>query len=167
MKFNSKILVSISLLIALNVVLSRLISISTLSFKISFTFLTLVIAAYLYGPIASMIVGGVGDLIGALIFPIGAYNPLFTLTAILSGLVYGLLLHNDLKDKQIITAILIERFIVSLLINTLFISITYNSSYLALFLTRIYQNIVMAVIEFLTLKALQKYLPRLKEYIHE
>lgn len=167
MKFNSKKLVAISLLVALNVILSRLVSISTLSFKISFTFLTLVVAAYLYGLPYAILVGGLGDLIGALLFPIGAFNPLFTITAMLSGLTYGLLLHDDLSNKKIIIAICINRFIVSLLINTLFISITYNSSYLALLVTRIYQNIIMAIIEFLTLKALSKYLPRLKEYINE
>lgn len=167
MKINSRMLVTISLLIGLNVVFSRLISISTLSFKISFTFLTLALAAYLYGPIVSCLIGGLGDLIGALLFPIGAFNPLFTITAILSGLVYGLLFYKDLDNKKIIIAILIDRIVVSLLINTYFISITYNSSYGALLLTRVYQNIVMIIVEYITLNLLRNSFSRLKEYINE
>ncbi len=156
-------LVIVSLLIGLNIVFSRLVSISNLSFKISLTFITLIIAAYLYGPFYSCIVGGVGDLVGSLLFPIGAYNPLFTLTAILSGLVYGIFLHKELKVKKIIISVLIDKLVVSLLINTLIISILSNASFEALFLTRLYTNIIMIIIEIVVIISLEKFLMRLKK----
>lgn len=156
-------LVIVSLLIGLNIVFSRLVSISNLSFKISLTFITLIIAAYLYGPFYSCIVGGVGDLVGSLLFPIGAYNPLFTLTAILSGLVYGIFLHKELKVKKIIISVLIDKLVVSLLINTLIISILSNASFEALFLTRLYTNIIMIIIEIVVIISLKNFLMRLKK----
>ncbi len=48
------------------------------------------IAAYLYGPIGGAVVGGIADFIGAILFPIGAYFPGFTLTCVITGAVYGL-----------------------------------------------------------------------------
>ena len=156
-------LVITSLLIGLNIVLSRLVSISNVSFKISLTFITLIIAAYLYGPFYSCIVGGVGDLVGSLLFPIGAYNPLFTLTAMLSGLVYGFFLYKGLKIKNIVLSVLIDKFIISLLINTAIISILYKTSFKALFLTRLHTNIIMIFIEIVVIKSLEKFLMRLKK----
>ncbi|MDO4500384.1 MAG: folate family ECF transporter S component [Erysipelotrichaceae bacterium] len=162
-KVDTKMLVSIALLIALNVVFSRIISISTLSFKISFTFVTVFLAAYLYGPFVSVLVASAGDFIGALLFPVGAYNPLFTITAALSGLVYGIFLYkNNNLIKQLITVFL-NRIVVSLFINTYFISIVIDKPLSLLIPTRIMQNVVMLVIEFITIRMLAKYIPKLKE----
>ena len=156
-------LVIASLLIGLNIVLSRLVSISNANFKISLSFITLVIAAYLYGPFYSCLVGGASDLIGSLLFPIGVYNPLFTLTAILSGLIYGLFLYKELKIKNIILSVFIDKLIISLLINTLVISILYKTSFKALFLTRLHTNIIMIIIEMAIIVSLKNFLMRLKK----
>ena len=160
--------VIVALLIALNIVFSRLISISAWNFKISFTFITGFVAGYLYGPLWAAVVCGVGDLIGSLLFPIGAYNPLFTLTAVLNGLIYGFCLHDGLDNKRVLLAVILNQIGCSLLLNTWFISIVYNASYTHLLATRVVQSIVMLVIEFLTIKGLQSFLKRLKgSVIHE
>lgn len=156
-------LVVLGLLIGLNVTLSRLVSISNQSFKISLSFITLVVSAYLYGPLYSSLVGGISDLIGSLLFPIGAYNPLFTLTAMLSGFVYGFCLYKELKLKNIIYAVFINKFIVSLLINTFIISLIYKTAFKALFITRLYSNIIMTFIEIIIIKSLDNFLVGLKE----
>lgn len=161
-KNNLRKLVVVALLIALNVVFSRLVSISAWNFKISFTFTTGLIAGYLYGPLYSMIVYGLGDLVGSLLFPIGAYNPLFTVTALVSGLIYGLFLHNNLDSKRITFAVLLNQLGCSLLLNTLFISIVYNASYIHLLSTRIIQSVIMLIIEFLTITAIKPFLVKLK-----
>lgn len=156
-------LVIIGLLIGLNVILSRLMSISNQSFKIGLSFITIVIVAYLYGTFYSCIAAGISDLLGSLLFPIGAYNPLFTLTAMLSGLVYGLFLHKELETKNIIFAVLINKFIVSLLINTFFISTIFKASFKALLITRLYSNIIMTIIEIVVIKSISKFLIRMRE----
>ena len=162
-KIETKKLVIVALLIALNIVFSRLISISAWNFKISFTFTTGLVAGYLYGPLWAAVVCGVGDLIGSLLFPIGAYNPLFTLTAVCSGLIYGFFLHNNYSNKNIAIAVLLNQLGVSLLLNTWCISFLYKASFLGLLSTRIIQSIVMLIIEFLVVKAFGKFLPKLKE----
>ncbi len=154
-------LVIIALLIALNVVLSRIVSIKALNFKISITFITIVLAAYLYGYFGAIIVAFFGDLIGSLLFPIGPYNPLLSLTAVLSGIVYAYFFKKEMSKKNIICACFVNRFIVSMLINTTIISIMYNLSFKATLITRFYQAVVMFVVEILILFIGSKYIERL------
>ncbi len=154
-------LVIIALLIALNVVLSRIVSIKALNFKISITFITIVLAAYLYGYFGAIIVAFFGDLIGSLLFPIGPYNPLLSLTAVLSGIVYAYFFRKELNKKNILMACFVNRFIVSMLINTTIISIMYNLSFKATLITRFYQAVVMFVVEILILFIGSKYIERL------
>ena len=162
---NLKKLVLIAMLIALNIIFSRLISISAWNFKISLTFITGLIAGYFYGPLWSAVVCGVGDLIGSLLFPIGEYNPLFTLTAIVSGLIYGFFLYDNLETKNVIIAVLLNQLGCSLLLNTLFISIVYNTSYVHLLATRVVQSVVMLLIEFVVIKGLSVFLTKLRKKV--
>ena len=107
-------LVILALMIGLNIVLSRFVSIKAMNFKISFTFLTIVLSAYFYGYYGAIMVALFGDLLGALLFPIGPYNPLLTLTSIMCAVVYAYFFYKkDLSNKNIILACLINRFIIS------------------------------------------------------
>ena len=81
------------LLTAVEIVLSRFLSISAWNTKIGFAFVPVVIAAILLGPYRAGIVAALADFLGAVLFPIGAYFPGFTLTAFFMGVIYGLLLH--------------------------------------------------------------------------
>lgn len=152
-------LVILALMIGLNIVLSRFVSIKAMNFKISFTFLTIVLSAYFYGYYGAIMVALFGDLLGALLFPIGPYNPLLTLTSIMCAVVYAYFFYKkDLSNKNIILACLINRFIISLFINTTIISLMYNLSFKSTFITRIYSSTVMFVVEVLALCFLRKYM---------
>ena len=94
MKYNVKRLVVLGMLIAVEIVLSRFLSIATDTLKISLAFVPVMIAALLYGPVWAGVVGALADIIGALLFPIGAYFPGFTVTAFLTGMVFGAFLYN-------------------------------------------------------------------------
>ena len=155
-------LVVIALLIALNIVLFRFVSIKALNFKISLTFITIVVAAYLYGYFGSIIVAFFGDLVGSLLFPIGPYNPLLSLSAVLSAIVYAYFFRRKMNKKNIVCACFINRFVVSMIINTIIISIMYNLSFEATLITRFYQAIIMFIVEVLVLFVTSKYIERLK-----
>ena len=155
-------LVVIALLIALNIVLSRFVSIKALNFKISLTFITIVVTAYLYGYFGSIIVAFFGDLVGSLLFPIGPYNPLLSLSAVLSAIVYAYSFRRKMNKKNIVCACFINRFVVSMIINTIIISIMYNLSFEATLITRFYQAIIMFIVEVLVLFVTSKYIERLK-----
>lgn len=80
-----------ALFIAIGVILSRFFSISYLFglpfLKISFSPSIVMFSSFYLGPIFGLIVGTFVDVIGALIYPMGAFNPLYTIAASLTGLI--------------------------------------------------------------------------------
>ena len=160
--FSIKNLTLASLLIALEVVLSRFLSISAWNTKIGFAFVPVVLAALLLGPLWAGIVGALADFLGALLFPIGAYFPGFTLTAFLMGLCYGLLLYKKQDFWRIAMAVAVHQLVLSLLLNTLWISLLYGSPYYPLLISRLPQCAILAAVQLALIPVLVRLLPRLK-----
>ncbi|MBO7703025.1 MAG: folate family ECF transporter S component [Solobacterium sp.] len=157
MKNTTKKLTMLALLTALEIILSRFLSISAWNIKIGFSFVPVVIAGILYGPLEAGAVGALGDLLGALLFPIGPYFPGFTLTAFLSGLVFGFFLHKEISVRNTLIAVLIHQFVLGLLLNTFWISVLYESPFLPLLATRSIQSVILAVVEFLVIQAMKRF----------
>lgn len=155
-KFSTKLMVSMGVLIAIEVVLSRFCSISAWNLKIGFSFVPVAVAAVLYGAVPAAIVAALGDFIGAILFPIGAYFPGFTLTAALTGLTFGLFFHKRQTAGRIISAVAVNQLALSLLLNTLWISILYTSPFVPLLLTRVAQAAVMAPVQFVVIGLMTK-----------
>ncbi|MBQ3551745.1 MAG: folate family ECF transporter S component [Clostridia bacterium] len=87
-------IVLLGLMLALEIILSRFLSISTPIVKIGFAFVPVVIVGMLYGWPWSMAVAALGDFIGAILFPIGPYFPGYTFSAALSGAFMGIMLFD-------------------------------------------------------------------------
>lgn len=149
-------LVMMGLLTALEIVLSRFVSISTWNIKIGFAFVPLAIAAIKLGPIRAGVVGALADFLGATLFPIGPFFPGFTLTSFLNGATLGGCLHKKQTFSRIIIAVAINQIILSLFLNTLWISIVSGTPYKALFITRIMQCVIIAPIEVITINLIYK-----------
>ena len=159
-KFTTRMLTTLALLTAVEIILSRFLSISAWNIKIGFSFVPIVVAAILFGPLEAGVVAALGDFIGALLFPIGAYFPGFTLTAFLTGCVFGLFLHRKQGWLQSIAAVGINQFILSLFLNTLWISILYGSPYGPLLATRVIQSILLTAVQLVCIQAITKVLAR-------
>ncbi len=179
-------IVTLSVLVALQVVLTRFCSFNAWNVRIGLGFTALVIAAIFYGPAAAAVVGGLGDFIGSIAFPTGSYFPGFTLTQILMGLVFGFALYRKFYNLplfsfggtpekadstalsgtaasqllRIAVAVLINQCILSLLLNTLWISVLYGSSFTGLLSTRALQAAVTAPIQMIIISVLQGILKR-------
>ncbi len=164
-KLDVKTMAVCAALIAAAIVLSRFLSINAWNLKIGFTFIPVFLAAYLYGPIGGALVGGVADLLGATLFPIGAYFPGFTLTCVLQGTVYGLLLNKKQTPVRILLAVGIVQLVLGLLLNTLWISILYGSSFEALLVTRVVQCLIIIPVEFIVIGMMSKMMARYKSSI--
>ncbi len=93
-KNKVKVLVNVALLVAMEVVLARFLSINTPIVRIGFGFVPIAICGMLYGPMMAGVAGAMSDIIGAVLFPTGAYFPGFTVSAALTGIVFGLFLYN-------------------------------------------------------------------------
>ena len=144
----TKQLCALALLIAVGVVLGRLVPVlSVWNTKIEFSFVTVMLAACIAGPVGGLVTGALIDFIGAILLPTGPYFPGFTATAALTGLVFGLLLYKKCNLGRIVIAVLSTQLVCGFLLNTLFISILYTKAFTVLLATRAIQVVVMSVIE--------------------
>ena len=161
-----KIIIS-ALLLATSIVINRFLSINTNILSIGFTFVPLMFSGIILGPKYSVVIAGLADLIGALLFPFGSYFIGYTISSLLTGLVYGLLLYN--KDgfnlnKKFIVKMLISIVIVCILINgllnTIWIILTVKKAAIAIIPTRVIKQLIMIPIMFLTMLSLLKLLEK-------
>ncbi len=159
-KFTTRTLTTLAMLIAIEVILSRFLSINAWNIKIGFGFVPVVIAAILCGPLAGGIVGALSDFIGAVLFPIGTYFPGFTLTSFLMGLVFGLFLYKKQGWLQGLTAVGINQFILGLFLNTFWISVLYGSPYVPLLATRVFQSILLTAVQLICIQLMVPILSR-------
>ena len=97
-----------------------------------------------------------------MLFRSGAYFPGFTLTAFLTGVVFGLFLYKSQSLRRIIGVALINQCVLSLVLNTLWISILYGSPYGPLFVTRIAQTAILFAVQTVVITTIAKALPRFK-----
>ncbi len=164
-RFNTRTLSLAALLTALEIVLSRFLSISAWNTKIGFAFVPVVLAALLLGPLWAGIVAALADFLGAMLFPVGAFFPGFTLTAFLMGLCYGLFLHRKQSLPRILGAVAVHQLALSLLLNTLWISVLYGSTFGPLLLSRLPQCALLAAVQLALIPALVRLLPRLKRSV--
>ena len=158
--FNTKTIVTLGSLIAIEIVLSRFLSFSIWNMKIGFSFVPIVIAAIMFGPIQAGIVGAFGDLLGATLFPIGAYFPGFTFTAFLTGVVFGLFLNKKQTIGRVLPAVGINQLILSLLLNTYWISVLYGSPFSGLIPVRVIQTLILIPVQIVVIMALSKALKK-------
>lgn len=160
MKFDTKTLTALGMLLASEIVLSRFLSFSAWNVKIGFSFVPIVVAAILYGPVPAGVLAALGDFLGAILFPIGPYFPGFTLTALLTGLTFGLFLFKKQSALRILGAVAIVQLILGLLLNTLWISILYGSPFGPLLATRVFQCAVLGPTQFLCIGLIAQALKR-------
>ena len=125
--FSTQLLVLMALLVALQVVLGKIVQINLVSKELNLGFLPVALAGALLGPIPAAVVGALGDLIGSLLFPTGAYFPGFTLTSALVGLAYGLALHGMKPSWVRVIIAAVSGAVINLLLNSLWLSMLYGS----------------------------------------
>ena len=140
---NTERLIVTAIMIALSVILTRFAGITTPLIRLSFGYLPIVIVAIQYGPVWAGVAYTIADLLGSFIFPSGAFFPGFTLSACLTGVVYGLFLYRrEVNLKNIIIAVIVVELGINLLINTYWLTIMLGKGYMALFPARLIKNLI-------------------------
>ena len=154
---NTKKLIVSAQLLALDVVLTRLLAINTPVMKIGFGFAAVALCAVLYGPWWAALTAALGDIVGALLFPTGAFFPGFTLTAACTGFIFGLCLYRRSKSLlwPILAAVL-NVVLVSYLANTAMISYISGTPYATLLKARAVQLAVMLPVQLTVLAFLSR-----------
>lgn len=132
-----------AMLLALSVILGFFkIPLSQAS-EIRLQFLPVAIEGVLFGPLYGAIVGGLSDTLCYIVRPTGAFFPGFTISAIIQGIIYGVLLKKERGLPRIILAQALDTVIVSMLLNPLWLMMLYGTGFVALFTSRIVKVLIM------------------------
>ena len=161
-----------ALFIALGIILSRFISVPALFglpfLKVSLANSVVMFSSFYLGPFFGFLVGTLVDTLGAVLFPTGPYNPLFTIAASLTGLMpylcYVFLRKTHIEDKfPIVSTILIVLLNVLLWVFFIFNDQIYSESgrtsyelYPWLKITISVVSLVLSVVFFVALYLLNK-----------
>ena len=147
-----------AILVALNIILERFMpSYSVWNNNISFGFITVAFAACYLGIPYAVAVGGLGDLMGAVIKPFGPYFVGYTITNMLVGLCLAVFLYKKATVLRITIATVINKLVCSLALNTIFIAVLYRGGIVAfwtVFITRIPFVALMTVVEIIVISLL-------------
>ena len=140
---KTKSLVTMAVLLALAVVLGFVSVQVTESLRVGFSFLPNAVSGQLFGPVGGMLVGGLADILKYLVKPTGPFFPGFTISGILGGLIYGLVLYKKPATlPRIILCMTLISVFVNILLNTYWLTILYGNSFLAIWPARIVSNLI-------------------------
>ncbi len=170
---ETKNLVLCGLMAGLGIVLGYVATIQVGQYiRIGFSMIPNRIIDFAFGPVAGGIFGGVLDILKYFLTPAGSsgsFFPGFTLSSILTGILYGFILYKKpLTLSRVIVAEVLEKVLIDLILNTIWLSILYGTPFwVNLFGTgrivaKLIQLPVDIVIVFVLLGVMQKILVQLK-----
>lgn len=169
-KLTTKDLCSIGLLIAITVVLSMIsgyLRIGNIS-KLSISFVSVFVAAYLYGGFTGAFVAAVADIISCVVNPVGPLMIQITLIEFVFGFIYGLFFYKTRTQNYLISVICCDiiQFTTNIFIKTtvLFIMFSNGASFKAFFISRLPMCIIQTIIIFIVLILLKPLLKTLKNF---
>ncbi len=119
--------------------------------RIMFAFLVYGIGAMVYGPLMGVAVGAISDIIGCILFPSGAYFFGYTVTAMVSGLIYGLFLYRrQVSVPRFVLCKLTVNLLANAVLNSLWSTMLAGGDFNvfgAMALARLPKNLIMLPIE--------------------
>lgn len=116
--------------------------------KIGFTFLPNQFVFYLFGPFVGGIFGALMDVLNFIVKPTGPFFFGFTFSAIVTGIIFGVILYQKpLSFKRIFIANVIEMILVNLLLNTIWLTMILGNNFFDLLPIRALKEVIMLPIE--------------------
>ena len=129
-KNTTRMLVTLALLSAIEVVLARfIVPMPSPTMRFSIEAVPIIVAGFLYGPVAGGLVGVIGDAVGCLFSGYG-YNPIFAVPPLLIGVCAGLmrfLLYKKVSFWRILVSFLPAVVLGSVLWQSYWLSFFYGS----------------------------------------
>ena len=166
-KFSVLILAQVAVLLAMEVVLSRFFSIATPITKFSFAFVPLAVCGALFGPVWGGVMGALADLLGAILFPIGPYFPGYTLNNALHGVALGMALKEGRRKWwQLALALVFNHVVIGIFLAALWGHMLTDNPYWAVAGARVVQAAVMAPVQFIIIRLMQRPVERYADLSH-
>lgn len=120
-----KCLAVTAMLLAVNMLLKSVSITFTSQLKIGVAFIANALTGMLFGPVVGGLAAGAGDILGMMVDKTGAaFNPMFTLIAIISGATYGVFLYKKDNTKSMLIGIIVSKLAVTVIANLILTPIT-------------------------------------------
>ncbi|RHQ62145.1 folate family ECF transporter S component [Blautia sp. AF25-12LB] len=168
-KLNVKTIVFAAVLVAMNLVLSRVLAInigSTLRITVSAT--PIYLASLWFGPLVGGICGGLGDLLGCLIQGY-APNPLILVSSVLAGVIPAVFKKYVFRDKvntwKIAVMLIVHGIVGSLGFTVVGLHVYYATPWSVLYATRVIQTIALTIANTILVSVL--YQSALTSYVNQ
>ena len=160
-------LVTLAMLVALSIVLGRFSIQFTPEIRLSIVgFLPIALAGALMGPMYGAMTGAMGDILNYLLFnhAAGAYFPGYTLTAMLSGWWYGVLLYRHplekLSWKRIALCVIPISIVCEIGLNSLWTYLLYSKTFWAKLPLRVLTNAIECPLKMVLLMLMSRAVSR-------
>lgn len=135
-------------LVALYVAINSASVYITPSLKLTFSYLVLGVLGYRFGAVTGTLAGLACDLIAYIVRPSGPLHLGFTLSTMLTVLVFALFLYRrELKIWRVIVSRTVINLAINIALNTYWLSNLYGKAYIVLLLERVIKNIALLPIE--------------------
>jgi riboflavin transporter len=145
---NVKCITLVAMFGAISIVLGSFSILITENIKLEWTFLPNEFAYYLFGPVVGIFFGAAMDILNNIVKPLGAYFPGFTISAMLKGLIFGLLLYKrPISLKRVVAVNIVRAVFVDLLLNTYWLTILYGNPYYVILPGRVLKLLIMFPVE--------------------
>ncbi len=120
-----------------------------------------VAASSLFGPAVGCIFWAVLDIIKYIVAPTGPFFPGFTISAAISGMIFGMILYRrPLTVQRVFAAELINKVVISVFLNTIWLSILYGNAITMMLPARLLSAAIMLPIDtaltFIVMQLVQK-----------
>ncbi|MDF2487265.1 MAG: hypothetical protein K0R46_3433 [Herbinix sp.] len=133
---------------AVSIVLGSLVFMVGDFLKVGFNFLPNEFVYYLFGPVVGVIYGAALDILTFIVRPAGPFFFGFTVSAIISGFLYGVILYKrPLSMKRILIANLFHLVLIHLLLNTYWLTLLYGYNFQAILPLRALKAFIMLPVE--------------------
>jgi len=151
-KITVRQIAALAMLLAVYIVAGRFLTITLPTFRIGFTFLPVAIAGILFGPVWAGVLAALGDILATFLLPFGYFPPI-TISALLTGVLYGLFLYRKpASTLRIACCVLIVNIFISLFLQTYWLSLLRGVPYFLLLPERVVQNIITTPIHIICIR---------------
>ena len=153
-----------SLLIALNIVLGYFTLPFSTYLRVGFGFVTQPIVALMFGPLTACVTGMMQDIISLLINPVlgGPYNPTYTISVGIAGMIYGLMLYNKpVGAVRVFLTKLIVIVFANIVLNSIALAPTVGSGLIGILPSRIIKNLIMLPIQTIVVYIILKFVKKI------
>ena len=157
-KFSVKTLVISAVLVALNIVITRLLSVNIGPVRIGLGFIPIAFGSMLFGTFWGMAISVVADVLGAVLSGTG-YWPGFGLSAALYGVTYGLFLYRHEKSvKNITLCVVLQAIIIDTLMGALWYNVYAGMAFSAALIGRAINAFAMIPVKIVLIRYLWRYI---------